>query len=235
MCINRLTLAAKAKALLYQSNFNIQNDKVVRRIMWRMHAGSSTTQSILESCFAHLRDLAQRQSKSTKYAPSTAWFYSASSPYVSESGMGQVLPSTTDWAQLFQKRKQHPNCEEVRAYQRAFRLDSSQLPTADHIAFPKSAQGFIKTSWRNAGPLSHYKSSAAMGLLLQDCEENFGNVNKAWCGVVLTRNGLFYHTTTEMYFLSLGFHSWSALGITLSVMKDRGQERDKTTSKSPFH
>ena len=50
------------------------------------------------------------------------------------------------------------------------------------VRFPPRLRDVQKAKWRNAGPLSHQKSCAALAYLLHDCRFNFVNAEHAWAG-----------------------------------------------------
>ena len=206
--------------MLFECDFDVQKDENIRALMWRLHHSAASTQAIVESCFAHLRDCAQRQSKSAKFNPYVSWLYATTNEHVAKSGMEQCIPTDLDWNLHSAKRGQ--DSEERRLFSQSFRLEQTKMPTAEHVKLPTSAAGLLKTAWRNSGPLSHYKSSSACAFLLEDNGADFANVNKAWCATVLERQGIFFDARTNKYFLSFGFYQWCALGISLDVCQFRG-------------
>ena len=96
----------------------------IQAAMWKVCAGSSTTQGILESCFAHLRDISQRQSKRVKMSPYSTWVYATTHKV---SGMEQLLPKQRDWAH-FGHRFGDSQDEAMAAFNKVFKPESSQMP-----------------------------------------------------------------------------------------------------------
>ena len=56
------------------------------------------------------------------------------------------------------------------------------VPRAPDLDIPRNAQGVAKTELRLSGPMSHYKSSAAMAYLLHDKDTGFEHCPHAWAG-----------------------------------------------------
>ena len=217
------TFSRELMFLLRSSGFNIDNDIKLRQLLWRFCNGSNSTQSILESAFAHLRDIAQRQAKALKLNPYCLWMYAVGCPYVEKSGMAQLLPTATDWlrhAPLL-GRSAEPLAQ---VFKRLFKLEKTILPKGEDIDLPCNAAGVAKTGWRNAGPLSHYKSSAATAFLTRDVKFNFVNASSAWAASVLCQKGVFYNTGDGSFWLSLGFMVWCSLGVRLVLLRCNDKE-----------
>lgn len=96
----------------------------IQAAMWKVCAGSSTTQAILESCFAHLRDVAQRQSKRCKMSPYSTWVYATTH---NVQGMEQLFPEQRDWAH-FGHRFGDSQDEAMASFNRVFKPESSPMP-----------------------------------------------------------------------------------------------------------
>ena len=216
-----IALFPSFQAMLHASGFDQKHAHDVQRLMWRVHSGSHSTQAVLESTFAHLRDVTQRHAKKSTISPYSSWLYASASPFLSESGMDEVLPSSSDFLRYF-GQKRNADSRQMVAYNHAFKPDSSKFPEAQHVALPKTAAGLAKATWRSAGPLSHYKASACMAYLVADAANHFENASKCWCGVVLYRHGIFLND--GVYWLSLGFQHPCVLCISLTVIKDQGQD-----------
>ena len=209
------TFSRELMFLLRNCEYKLEGDLPLRQLMFRFCNGSNSTQSILESGFAHLRDISQRQAKALKMSPFSTWFYSVASPYVQKSGMAQLLPSATDWSRYAQimGRSSDPI---VKAFHKLFHLDKTEVPKGEDIKVPISSRGIVKTGWRNAGPLSHYKSSAATAFLAEDFKNGFSNAAAAWTAVVLCQGNVFYNWKEDSFWLSLGFMVWCSLGVRLA-------------------
>ncbi len=203
--------------LLRSCDFDIEKDSEVRKLLWRFCSGTNTTQSILESTFAHLRDIAQRHSKVLKMSPFSIWLYATSSPYAkeSQSGMKQVIPTSRAWLQFAQHYGKQGPLGTI--FNRLFKLDTTVLPTGDQLRMPVTSAGIVKTRWRNAGPMSHHKASAATALLAYDYPNGFVNVSTAWAAAVLCRNSIFFNSEQKSFWMSFGFMVWCSLGIQLEV------------------
>ena len=215
-CLATLGIVHNAKAMISKDAPSEEIIPKLQQVAWRCHASSHSTQAILESTFAHLRDIAQRHAKTLKFSPYVSWLYSSCSDYIKQSGMSQVLPSGEDFIENF-GRKRSFDSKEMQAFNQAFHPDKTKLPECDHVDFPKNAKGLTSCKWRSAGPLSHYRASATMFFLVKDMPHNWTNCLKAWCGCVLHRGGIFVHGTDNRYWLSLGFTSPAALMISLEV------------------
>ena len=80
--------------------------------------------------------------------------------------MGKFIWGRTAWMN-------HRWCRISRKH---FNLGKSfPLPSGENVTLPKSANGVHKTQWRHAGPLSHYKSSAAACYMMHDSPAGFPN------------------------------------------------------------
>ena len=154
----------------------------VRRLMIRFFGSSSSTKEILESTFGHLADIVARAAKNKRSNSYSLWLYTTSSEYVKASGMKQSLPTAATWARLWPSMA-NSTSPLMKRFQKAFRLGTAfPLPTGEKVPFPKNAAGVQSAEWRTAGPLSHYRSSAAAAYLAHDVRNNFGNVHKTWAG-----------------------------------------------------
>lgn len=201
--------------------------------MWRLHAGPASTQDLLESCFAQLKDAASRQSKNQKMNAYNCWMQAVANPVARE----RVLPKDADWSHFFAKRSSQSDCKEAQSFSKVMKMDQTKFLNAEHVELPKNAAGMQKLTWRNSGPLSHYKSASAMKFLMLDCEHGFTNATKAWCGTVLERNSVFWNSRDGLFYLSLGFHKWCAMAMKFSVVDNNGQELSCSNfpSSSPTH
>ena len=210
-------LSRELMFLLRSCDFDIKKDSEVRKLLWRFCSGTNTTQSILESTFAHLRDIAQRHSKVLKMSPFSIWLYATASPYAreSQSGMKQSIPTSRDWLQFANLYGKQGPLSKI--FNNLFRLDTTKLPTGEQLRMPVTSAGVVKSCWRNAGPMSHYKASAATALLAYDYPSGFANVSTAWAAAVLCRNSLFFNSEQKSFWMSFGFMVWCSLGIQLEV------------------
>eukprot|EP00435_Cladocopium_sp_Y103_P047920 s1957_g14.t1 len=170
--------------LLRKGKFDIDSDEVstVRKLMLRFCGSSSSTKEILESTFGHLADLVSRSNKNKVVAPHLLWLYTTGSPYVKASGMTQSLPGKSTWARLSASYGMNDSSL-MQNFFKAFQLGKSfPLPTGEDVQFPKNANGVFTTQWRHAGPLSHYKSSAAAAYMIHDSAAGFPNAAHTWAG-----------------------------------------------------
>eukprot|EP00435_Cladocopium_sp_Y103_P008278 s5184_g2.t1 len=148
----------------------------VTKAMTKFSGGSSSTKEILESTFGHLAHVVAKNSTNKSMAMTNLWFYLTSSSFVKASGMKQNLPSPQDWVKWVSRYGLQSGLQDdsmFKRYSTAFQGSKTAIPRADDIQIPRNAQGIAKTEWRLSGPMSHYKSSAAMAYLLHDYDEDF--------------------------------------------------------------
>ena len=170
--------------LLKKGKFDIDSDEssTVRKLMMRFFGSSSSTKEILESTFAHLSDVVSRSNKNKVCAPHLLWMYTMGSSYVKASGMTQHFPKSSTWANLSGSYGMNES-PLMQNFQKAFQLGKVfPLPSGENVTLPKSANGVHKTQWRHAGPLSHYKSSAAACYMMHDSPAGFPNAAHTWAG-----------------------------------------------------
>ena len=177
------TLAREIMVYLQLADFDLDSDhtRECQRVMTEFCSGSSSTKDILESTFAHLAYVAGASNKNKRVSNFAAWFYAAASPYVQASGMPQSLPIDRDWISAC---AQYGISKEnmMGIFWKAFRSDATSLPSASDVKIPMTAAGIQKTTWRLAGPASHYNSSAAAAYLLFDSRTSFANCTFTWAG-----------------------------------------------------
>eukprot|EP00435_Cladocopium_sp_Y103_P045526 s756_g13.t1 len=184
----------------------------VTKAMTKFSGGSSSTKEILESTFGHLAHVVAKNSTNKSMAMTNLWFYLTTSSFVKASGMMQNLPSPQDWVKWVSRYGLQSGLQDDSMYKRynsAFQGSKTAIPRAEDIQIPRNAQGVAKTEWRLSGPMSHYKSSAAMAYLLHDQDSDFQHC------VFFLRGQIFWDSSSDDYFLSLGFHGWCALGVHL--------------------
>lgn len=177
-------LAREFMVRLLRANFELDNQEEyqARRLALRCFLGSCSTKEILESVFADLQDAASRTCKNKKIASHAVWFYASTSKYVNASGMSQLLPDTGAWVR-WRKQFSKERSELQKKFNNAFKISSTELPTGEDIHIPGSAAGVKKSQWRNSGPLSHYRASAAALYLMADCHNEFKHCSMAWAGL----------------------------------------------------
>eukprot|EP00435_Cladocopium_sp_Y103_P065603 s253_g27.t1 len=158
----------------------MEDVRPIRRLMIRLFSGSSTTREILECCFSHLQDVAARSVKNKKASPYSIWLHATGSSFIAESGMKQLVPQAQDWAQYYGEFGKASK-KSMETYNKIFNLHHFQLPREKDCGVPQSAQAVVKTGWRLSGPLSHFKSSAAMATLMADMPD-FNNLQFCWAG-----------------------------------------------------
>ena len=157
----------------------------VTKAMTKFSGGSSSTKEILESTFGHLAHIVAKNSTNKSMAMSNLWFYLTTSSFVRASGMLQNIPSQSDWVAWLPRygfQSGLPSDNMFANYNRAFQGSKTKIPKADDVDIPRNAQGVAKTQWRLSGPMSHYRSSAAMAYLLQDKDTEFQHCPHAWAG-----------------------------------------------------
>ena len=103
------------------------------------------------------------------------------------------------------------------------------FPVSQDHPLPRNSQGVARTEWRHAGPLAHYKSSAAAALLLQDRPNGWTSVPQSWCAALLYKGGVFMKRARlpgqlEHAFLSLGFMDYCALGVRMTKKEFNGKD-----------
>ena len=182
-------------------------------------AGTSTTKDVLESTFNHLKDLSSRHAKNQKFGYFTRWLYAVCAPYGKESAP-QLLPSKADW---FTYRS--ADVRLLREFNGLGNVKGQRMPEIRYGEDQRFPQRPDEIKFRNAGPLSHHKSAAALAYAMEDAGSEFANVRHAWLGALFTAGQCFLHTTSGEYFMSLGFRKWSALGARLNKVTSRqGQD-----------
>ena len=157
----------------------------VTKAMTKFSGGSSSTKEILEATFGHLAHIVAKNSTNKSMAMSNLWFYLTTSSFVRASGMLQNIPSQSDWVAWLPRygfQSGLPSDNMFANYNRAFQGSKTKIPKADDVDIPRNAQGVAKTQWRLSGPMSHYRSSAAMAYLLQDKDTEFQHCPHAWAG-----------------------------------------------------
>ena len=199
------TLARETMIWLVRANFDdgTQEAYELRRLMLRTFLGSSSTKEVLESTFAHLRDVVSRHSKNQKSSPAATWFYTIASPYskLDTCGMQHLMPGHEGWIKW---RSLYSRARETltKQYNSCMNVNATSMPRGREL--PVSAAGVKRTKWRLAGPLSHYRSSAALLYLLEDRQAGFANAHRAWAGAFLTCGSFFWHkdcaACVEMHF-----------------------------------
>ena len=188
------TLARETMVRLLRAGFQDGNDECfeLQRLLLRTFLGSASTKEVLESTFAHIRDVVARHVKNQKISPVAAWFYTIASPYsmLKTCGMDHCLPDRQAWVK-WRSFYGRARVEKMKLYNEAANVQATSLPRGREI--PRSAAGIKKTKWRLAGPLSHYKSSSALLYLLEDEASGFSNCHRAWAGVFLQCGQFFFH------------------------------------------
>jgi hypothetical protein len=177
--VQQLPREIMARAL--QCGFDADNQDI-RLLALNLYAGSATTKDILESTFAHLTDILQRQAKCQKMADHARLFYAIASPYASSGGVQQILPTLGDW--LFTKSEQGKELK-ARLASMANPMSTPLSEGRDEVELPKSVKDLVKSKWKAAGPLSHQRSAAAIMYLIHDSANDFSNVGMAWTGLIL--------------------------------------------------
>ncbi|CAJ1366373.1 unnamed protein product, partial [Effrenium voratum] len=147
-------LPTEIMIMMWQTGFDAENAQLLH-LAAQLYSGSCTTKDVLESTFAHLKDTTERSAKNKKASPHSMWTYAQASKYAATGGLSPIRPSEADWAA---EDKQEPS------------------------SIPRNAGAVQKVRWRNAGPLAHQKSVAAMALLMSDSENEFQHVQLAWAG-----------------------------------------------------
>ena len=159
--------------MITQSDFN-PDDSELRCLLRRLKGGTSTTKDVLESTFAHLADIAQRQSKNKKMGFYSRWLYTVSAPYSRES-CPQFLPNAGDWLRY---RLADPSLQ--KQFASLGNVKQQRMPDIRYGEDSRFPQQPADVKFRNAGPLSHQKSAAALAYMLEDEATNFANVTNAW-------------------------------------------------------
>jgi len=118
--------------------------------------------------------------------------------------LNQVLPEAEHW------RKYGGANEEVRKerlteFWSAFRINSTKLEPEEKsdgpAQIPKTMKDIKKQKWRNAGPLSHQKSAAALAYLLVDYKNKFSNMDSCWTGKAIK-------ICRKLYFFGMNGQNW---------------------------
>ncbi|CAE7811014.1 unnamed protein product [Symbiodinium sp. CCMP2592] len=192
------SLAREVMIRLRRAKYKLDDPEAqtVVRLMRSFFGGSSSTKEILESCFGHLADVVSRSNKNKCTSRMGLWLYCTSSGFIKSSGMKQRLPDRSDWLRWLEKFGSAKD-EWMQKFNTAFNVAATALPQAQDMEFPKTAEGVVKTKWRLAGPLSHYRSAAAACYLLKE---------------------------SDIFMISLGFVGWCALGMKLRRHKVGQQE-----------
>ncbi len=178
---NAQPLAREIMAHCFQSGFDPHNEEL-RKIMWRLYTGSNTTKECLESTFAHLSDIAQRGSKSSKMSNWSKYLYATTSSYAEQGGMTPLLPEAADWLHVA-----GPCSLRFRqGLVNIFNMTTTAMPTSHEQGKPLPMQPaqIQKKKWRASGPTAHQKSAAAGMYLLNDEPTQFANASMAWAGKV---------------------------------------------------
>jgi hypothetical protein len=74
----------------------------------------------------------------------------------------------------------------------------------------------LSQDWKPAGTDSDYRQVAACLVLEHLRADGFIGVGNAWMGCLFQRGRVYVRTSDQTYFLSFGFHGWSALGWKLT-------------------
>ncbi|CAE7631480.1 unnamed protein product, partial [Symbiodinium sp. CCMP2456] len=195
------SLAREVMIRLRRAQYKLDDPEAetVARLMRRFFGGSSSTKEILESCFGHLADVVSRSNKNKRTSRLGLWLYCTSSGFIKSSGMKQHLPDSSEWLAWLSKYG-HAENEWMKKFNTAFNVAATPLPQAQDMEFPKTVEGVVKTKWRLAGPLSHYRSAAAACYLLKEC-------------ALLFKGAIFWERSKDIFMISLGFVAWCALGI----------------------
>ncbi|CAE7232718.1 unnamed protein product [Symbiodinium sp. CCMP2592] len=220
------SLAREVMIRLRKAQYKLDHPEAqtVVRLMRSFFGGSSSTKEILESCFGHLADVISRSNKNKRTSKLGTWLYCTSSGFIESSGMKQLLPGPSDWMKWL-PRYGNAKDEWMQTFNKAFNIAGTALPEAEDMEFPKTPEGVVKTKWRLAGPLSHYKSAAAACYLLKDSDSGFRNLTMAWASrALLFKGAIFWERSKDVFMLSLGFVGWCALGVRLQRHKVGQQE-----------
>ena len=178
------SLAREVMIRLRRAQYNLDHPEAqtVAQLMRRFFGGSSSTKEILESCFGHLADVVSRSNKNKRTSRLGLWLYCTSSGFIKSSGMKQYLPDSSEWL-AWLSRFGNAKDEWMQKFNTAFNVAATPLPQAQDMEFPKTVEGVVKTKWRLAGPLSHYRSSAAACYLLKESDSGFRNLTMAWASL----------------------------------------------------
>lgn len=159
--------------LMLQANFSPNDEKCIK-LARDLFRSTSTTKDVMESVFAHLRDVSMKQNKNQRLGNVGKWFYATTS--AAPEGSHEVFrPSREQFARFLEKAE-----NKSLPQRHLFDMRCTLLPqTHKFEVTPESVQ---QEKWRPAGPLSHQRSAAAGALLTQLAESNFAAVGDAWAG-----------------------------------------------------
>lgn len=218
------SFAREIMIYLKRANYSLDSEHTAEAIqaMSKFTNGSSSTKEVLESSFGHLAHIVSKHSTNKSIAYSSVWMYLTASASLKSSGMAQHMPSESDWAHILGEYGLNGS-ESFQQFLKAFKASTTTIPTQPDIQLPKNMQGVEKSQWRLSGPASHYRSSAAAAYLMHDFP-TFQHCDLAWAGVFFLRGQIFYDSSDDAFFLSLGFHGWCALGAELSKATIGGKD-----------
>ena len=91
--------------MLRQCKFNPDSCREILVLLARLRAGTATTKDLVESCFNHLMDIAQRHSKNSKMSMRAKWLYATTSSY-GQSSAPQIRPTPQDWLNFSMQDKE---------------------------------------------------------------------------------------------------------------------------------
>lgn len=178
----KLQVALEMIALLLQCNFN-PNDESCMAYARKVFQGSSSTKDLLESVFAHLRDVSYKGNKNQRLSNLAKWFYSTTARSQESGGHQRILPTKKALERSFQtndKAKRHESFNE----HMLFDMRTTLLPDSNKFDTPENMSA---QKWRPAGPQSHSRSAAAAALLVPQSNCNFTGVGDSWtssCGLI---------------------------------------------------
>ena len=162
-------------ALLLQGDFN-EDDPKCKSLAQKLFCASSTTKDVLESVFAHLRDVAHKANTNMMLSSSSKWYYATTALSPETGGHRRLLPSKHTISRYLNRPNSARNFNE----KMLFDMRTTLLPMSGK--FDITADQVVKQKWRPAGPLSCQRASAAGHLLIQQANADFKQLPSAWAG-----------------------------------------------------
>jgi hypothetical protein len=130
------TLPLEMMAMLEQVDYD-SSDTELHELLCRLNTGTSATKDLLESSFAHLQSIAQRQNKNKKMNMYTKWTYAIANPHATNSAP-QLFPDSKDWVEASsfgrEKHEEFIKCGSVRTEA------LPEVKVGEHSLFPHTAQ-----------------------------------------------------------------------------------------------
>ena len=162
--------------LLLKANFDPCDTDCIR-LAQLVFQGTGSTKDVLESVFAHLRDISFKANKNQRLNNFSRWFYATTSKCAMTGGHDRFLPPES----VLRRYVENAAAQKHGFASQVFDMRTTDLPQDACFTSPENV---MKQKWRPAGPLSHQRSAAAAAILVQLADSNFAKISDSWTGIL---------------------------------------------------